>query len=239
MSDARGRRNARPAGAGQRRGRGRTSAASPGRAGRGGAGPTRASRRPAGAVPAGRDHAGADGRRDGKPTTARESAEAKALDAAARGRRNTLTGRAAILALVLAALIVSYASSLRAWSEQQARLADLRTEASDRSRRVADLEKELDRWRDPAYVEAQARQRFGWVMPGEVGYVVVDEDDPALRSAGSGTADGTAGRPRAWWSDLWGSVERAGEPPKPTRSARPGPATTIDPERSTPRPSKR
>ena len=179
MSDARGRRNARPAGAGQRRGRGRTSAASPGRAGRGGAGPTRASRRPAGAVPAGRDHAGADGRRDGKPTTARDSAEAKALDAAARGRRNTLTGRAAILALVLAALIVSYASSLRAWSEQQARLADLRTEASDRSRRVADLEKELDRWRDPAYVEAQARQRFGWVMPGEVGYVVVDEDDPA------------------------------------------------------------
>jgi cell division protein FtsB len=236
MSDARGRRNARPAGPGQRRGRGRVSPSSPGR-GRGGPGPARASRRPAGA--AGREQAGTAARRDGKDVGARDSSAAKATDRAARGRRSALTGRAAILALVLAALIVSYASSLRAWSEQQARLADLRAEASDRDQRVADLEQELDRWQDPAYVEAQARQRFGWVMPGEVGYVVVDEDDPAPRGPSSGVAGGAAGRQPVWWRDLWGSVERAGAPPKPARSAKPKPAATIDPERSTKPPESR
>jgi cell division protein FtsB len=169
----------------------------------------------------------------------RDSAAAKAADRAARERRSALTGRAAILALVLAALIVSYASSLRAWSEQQARLADLRAEASDRGQRVADLEQELDRWRDPAYVEAQARQRFGWVMPGEVGYVVVDENDPAPSGASSGAAGGSIGRQPVWWRDLWGSVEQAGAPPKPERSTKPKPATTIDPERSTKPPESR
>jgi hypothetical protein len=123
---------------------------------------------------------------------------------------------------------VSYASSLRAWSEQQSRLTELRAEAAERRERVAELEGELERWRDPAYVEAQARERFGWVMPGEIGYVVVDPDDRA-------PVDRTRAKPSgeeqpAWWSVLWGSVERAGDPPRPNPTVtRPQPAATIDP----------
>ena len=135
------------------------------------------------------------------------------------------------MALVIAALVISYASSLRAWSEQRTRLAELRAERSERTARVAELHKELARWHDPAYVETQARQRFGWVMPGEVGYVVVGADDPVPTAAGGGAAPtgGSASRP-PWWGELWGSVEQAGTP-KPTGSPspRPKPATTIDP----------
>jgi cell division protein FtsB len=144
-------------------------------------------------------------------------------------RRTGLTGRAAILALVIAALIVSYASSLRAWSEQQARLQELRVEAAQRSERVAELERELDRWHDPAYVEAQARDRFGWVMPGEIGYVVVGADERSPANDPTSTTAGDRER-RAWWSALWGSVERAGTPPRPKPAGNhPEPAATIDP----------
>ncbi|MEQ4203808.1 septum formation initiator family protein [Actinopolymorpha sp. B17G11] len=130
---------------------------------------------------------------------------------------------------MLAALIVSYASSLRAWSEQQSRLTELRAEAAERRERVAELEGELERWRDPAYVEAQARERFGWVMPGEIGYVVVGADERAPADQSGTKPSGDDERP-AWWSALWGSVERAGNPPRPSSTAtRPEPAATIDP----------
>ncbi|WP_422386113.1 FtsB family cell division protein [Actinopolymorpha singaporensis] len=67
---------------------------------------------------------------------------------------------------MIAALVISYASSLRAWVEQRSQIAALRTEETQRTERVASLEKELRRWHDPAYVEAQARERLRWVKPG-------------------------------------------------------------------------
>ncbi|WP_170152503.1 FtsB family cell division protein [Thermasporomyces composti] len=133
--------------------------------------------------------------------------------------------------MVLAALIISYASSLRAWSEQRSELAELRAEKAQRQERVAELERELRRWRDPAYVEAQARDRFGWVRPGEVGYVVVGPEETTPPTA-RGARRTQSPEPRAWWRDLWHSVEDAGNPsPRPTTPPpRPKPATTIDPE---------
>lgn len=146
-------------------------------------------------------------------------------------RRSGLTGRAAILVLVLAALVVSYASSLRAWADQRARIEELRAEVADREDRVAELERELTRWKDPAFVEAQARERFGWVMPGEIGYVVVGEhrDVEPTEDVG-GSAESRRPTP-PWWRTLWGSVEAAGNPPKPKtpKEKRPKPAETITP----------
>ncbi|GAA5023272.1 septum formation initiator family protein [Actinopolymorpha pittospori] len=232
MNDARGGRNARPAGPG--RGRGRAKPATPGRGSRAGAGP--ATRRTTASPTSGaRRPAQAANSSSGRPGSAARTPEAN------RRRRNGITGRAAILALVIAALVISYASSLRAWAEQRGRIADLRAEASQRSERVAELEKELGRWKDPAYVEAQARERFGWVMPGETGYVVVggtgkSATPPVAGGSTGATEQGPA--QRAWWSSLWGSVEEANKPPKPTSTPkRPKPAATIDPE-STPSPGQ-
>src|SRR5690606_3424437 len=143
-----------------------------------------------------------------------------------------LTGRAAILLLVLAALVVSYASSLRAWADQQARIAELRTEVAERERRVKELDAELERWQDPAYVEAQARERFGWVRPGEIGYVVVDSDDDSGEGDPETTGqDGEDAKHPAWWRTLWGSVRYAGDPPpKPEPRRKATPAKTITPD---------
>lgn len=150
-------------------------------------------------------------------------------------RRPSLTGRAAILALVLAALIVSYASSLKAWSEQRDQIASLEAELAERQQNVVEYENDIERWQDPSYVEARARERFGWVKPGEVGYIVVNgEEAVAGEPAGSAEQDTERERP-PWWDTLWASVDRAGNPPKlkPESSPKtPEPADTIAPEGS-------
>jgi hypothetical protein len=41
---------------------------------------------------------------------------------------------------------------------------------------VIDMEIERDRWRDPNFIRAQARDRLYYVMPGEVSYLVMNAD---------------------------------------------------------------
>jgi cell division protein FtsB len=124
--------------------------------------------------------------------------------------RGSFTSRAAVLALVLGVLAVSYAYPLRAWYDQHSRRSALEQESAELSASVHELETELRLWDDHAYVRAQARARLGFVLPGEVGYVVVDENGTAQPVT---TAEGipvTADGP--WYSRLWASLEAADVP---------------------------
>jgi cell division protein FtsB len=145
--------------------------------------------------------------------------------AAAERRRPRLTGRAAILVLVLAVLTVSYASSLRAYLQQRAHITDLKSQIALRQASISDLEREKRRWEDPAYVRQQARE-LNYVMPGETSYVVLDENGEPLDRSSELTDPATVARkpPTAWWSTAWQSVELAGDPPEPE----PPPASRID-----------
>jgi len=131
-------------------------------------------------------------------------------------RRPRLTGRAAILVLVLAVLTVSYASSLRAYLQQRDQIGDLKSQIALRRASIEELEREKRRWEDPAYVRQQARD-LNFVMPGETTYVVLDEDGEPLESETSLTDPATVAQkpPKAWWSTAWESVELAGHPPAP------------------------
>ena len=140
--------------------------------------------------------------------------------------RPRFTGRAAILVLVLAVLAVSYASSMRAYLQQRSHIQELKTLIAQREANIDDLEREKRRWHDPAYVQAQARERFGYLMPGETSYVVLGEDGQPLESRTSLTDPSTvtARTPTAWWTNEWKSVQLAGVPPRPKAP----PASEID-----------
>ena len=85
----------------------------------------------------------------------------------------------AVLVLVLAVLAVSYASSLRAYLQQRSHIDALESQIQSTTAEIDELEREKDRWEDPAYVAQQARIRFGYVGPGETPFVVLDENgDP-------------------------------------------------------------
>jgi cell division protein FtsB len=118
------------------------------------------------------------------------------------GRRPTLTGRAAILVLVLAALVVTLAIPLRAWMSQQAEIAALEADVAQSRERVESLRAELKDWEDPAFVIAQARSRLHFVFPGEVGYVVLGEDDRPIVPEEERAADQAPWYSRLWYSTL-------------------------------------
>ena len=131
-----------------------------------------------------------------------------------RRRGSSLTARAIALVVVLLILTISYATSLRIYFSQAHEISATRAEIAERQQRISDLQDELARWGDEAYVRTQARQRLGWVVPGETGYVVVDADGRPLGGGAKITAEAAPEEqaPDAWWSKLWGSVQAADRP---------------------------
>ena len=89
-------------------------------------------------------------------------------------RRTALTGRAAILAVVLAVLGLSVAYPLRQYLVQRAEINRLSRQVHEQQRRVVELQAERQRWDDPAYIKAQARERLHFCMPGQTCYVTID-----------------------------------------------------------------
>lgn len=139
-----------------------------------------------------------------------------------------------MLVLVLALLMASYASSMRAFLEQRHHLAALSASISSSRAEVDRLTAEQKRWQDPAFVRTVAHQRFGWVMPGEIGFQVLDEQGKPLGHSDSlSSPDSVALNTRPlWWQSAWGSVVSAGEPE--VDSSVPPPATRIVPPGQSP-----
>ncbi|MER6049757.1 septum formation initiator family protein [Streptomyces sp. NPDC001793] len=131
-----------------------------------------------------------------------EQAAARVNRARRRPRRNRLTGRAALLALVMCSLVVALAYPIRQYITQRSDIADQRRKAQEAAAALDRLRDEKARWQDPAYVRQQARRHLHYVMPGETGYIV--QDGSGVRAAPKG-ADTTQ---RPWYDKLWDDVDR-------------------------------
>ncbi|MEH0544804.1 septum formation initiator family protein [Streptomyces sp. B21-105] len=120
-----------------------------------------------------------------------------------QARRSRLTGRAALLALVLCTLIVALAYPMRQYVSQRAEIAELEREKQQAGERVEQLRDLKARWQDDAYAEQQIRLRLHYVLPGETGYIVVDPDAARQSRADLGAAD------RPWYSNVWDGVDKS------------------------------
>ncbi|MEU3031707.1 FtsB family cell division protein [Streptomyces incarnatus] len=120
-----------------------------------------------------------------------------------QARRSRLTGRAALLALVLCSLVVALAYPMRQYVSQRAQISDLQRQQSDARKRVEQLRDLKARWQDDAYAEQQIRRRLHYVMPGETGYVVVDPG-----AARQSRTDLKAAR-RPWYTNIWDGVDKS------------------------------
>jgi cell division protein FtsB len=131
--------------------------------------------------------------------------------AAAEGRKGAgLTTRAAVLGLVVCALVVSAALPLREFLSQRGTIARLEQQQALQRERVEALEAAKRRLQDPAFVQAEARRRLHFVMPGETAYVLL-APEPGQAPAGA-TAEQVAeaaGPEQPWFSQLWSSVQAA------------------------------
>lgn len=108
-----------------------------------------------------------------------------------------------MLALVVGTLLIALSVPGRAWFAQRAQIADLRADVDAAQDRVAELTVQQERWKDPAFVAAEARRRLHFVLPGEVGYVTLGGATAAVTSAQAAAAA------TPWYSSLWGALQQA------------------------------
>ena len=122
------------------------------------------------------------------------------------------TVRAMVFSLVVLVAFVLVYPTLGSYLSARAEVEQLRAARDAALAENADLEADLKRWDDDAYIVAQARERLSFVMPGETAFRVVDPetvpDTPAdVGGAVPETADGAT---RPWYATVWESVEIAG-----------------------------
>ncbi len=133
-----------------------------------------------------------------------------------------VTVRTLVLSVVVLLAVVLLLPTVRAYVNQTGELRELRSQLDGAQAQHDELEAELDRWDDQAYVEREARDRLNFVMPGERPWrvldpeTVVDDIDP---QTGEAITDGPvqgyeAGAP--WYEAIWTSVQVAGEQPVPS-----------------------
>lgn len=127
-----------------------------------------------------------------------------------------LSWRTLVLAGVLGLAFALVWPSIRVYNEQRASNSALLAERDAAQAQVDDLNAQLARWQDPAFVVAQARERLAYVYPGETPYRVVDPEVARPAAVGSVDAaangDVTDGEP--WFDRMWGSVKSAGAEPE-------------------------
>lgn len=129
-----------------------------------------------------------------------------------------LSVRALVLGVVVLAGFALLFPTVRAYLGQRAELDALTAQVNQAEQDEQDVRHELDRWQDPAYVAAQARERLGYVMPGETAYRVIDpevvveepvEGEDAAPTTGPALPAGASVNP--WYTTVWDSVRAAGE----------------------------
>ncbi|TKJ18793.1 septum formation initiator family protein [Blastococcus sp. CCUG 61487] len=153
--------------------------------------------------------------RSGTPNPTRRPGERRAprrqtrpVTSPAVRRRPLFTGKAALLMTLVLLLALTLAGPIRQYLEGRQELAELTAEGAALDRRAAELERQLDRQADPAWIERQARERLTYVLPGDRLLVVVDG---AAVEGDAGTLD-EAARPapaQPWYEGLMESLARA------------------------------
>ncbi|GEK80053.1 hypothetical protein ABA31_14040 [Agrococcus baldri] len=102
------------------------------------------------------------------------------------------------MGLVVAGFVV-LAPTVGLLLEQRRDIAALEAQVAEQHANVESLEAEAARWDDPAYIEAQARDRLFFVYPGETSFVLLD-DRSALETASEAVPSASLEAPSDDWT---------------------------------------
>ena len=123
--------------------------------------------------------------------------------------------RFVVVLTVAAILSVMLVPSLYQWWQQERELAQIKAQVAEQQQKNADMQRQLDLWNDPDYISTQARERLGFVRPGETQYTVVDPG-PQYQDSALAAAAASTGPARPWVQQLAILVGKADQPPNTT-----------------------
>ena len=143
-------------------------------------------------------------------------------------RLGSAARRAAILAAVVCVLTLTIAGPVRTYIAQRTEMKQLAASEEKLRAEIADLEQQKVKLGDPAYIAAQARERLGFVKPGDIPYQVQLPPGAVVPvEQVQEAAAARAGQP--WYTSLWHTI--ADDPhniPSPAPSAPPPPVVPGD-----------
>ena len=119
------------------------------------------------------------------------------------------SGRMLALAVVMIAITIMLAPTVKIFFDKRAELAALSADIAARQAEQDGLRQQISRWQDPNYVKQQARDRINMVMPGESGYWVFGSDLPAGTSSSQTATAAQDPADLPWVDSLWESIRRA------------------------------
>jgi cell division protein FtsB len=135
--------------------------------------------------------------------------------------------RAAILAAVVCVLTLTIAGPVRTYFAQRTEMKQLAASEAALRQQIADLEQHKVKLADPAYIAAQARERLGFVKPGDIPYQVQLPPSAAL-PAEPGAQQTPVATNDPWYTSLWHTIADAPHGP-PTPAPPPGPPPAPPP----------
>jgi cell division protein FtsB len=130
---------------------------------------------------------------------------AEAAEQQSEQRLGSAARKAAILAAVVCVLTLTIAGPVRTYFAQRTEMHQLAATEARLRVEIADLEEQKAKLADPVYIAAQARERLGFVKPGDIPYQVQLPPGAAVRSEpGEQATAARAGQP--WYTSLWHTI---------------------------------
>jgi cell division protein FtsB len=120
-------------------------------------------------------------------------------------RLGSAARRAAILAVVVCVLTLTIAGPVRTYFAQRTEMQQLSTAESQLRSQIKNLELQKVKLADPAYIAAQARERLGFVMPGDIPYQV-QLPAGAVTAPPPPAPPPTAKNNQPWYTSLWHTI---------------------------------
>ena len=169
--------------------------------------------------PAARSSARGTGRSTGsrpavpRAGSSRPGSSARSRTVAPEQRTSNAWVRGAVLASILVMLAVTLLPTARSLIRQRGEIAALQDKIVQQDQNVGVLRTEEARWKDPAYVEQQARERLKFVKVGDRSYTVIDGTKPAAAVPPAAVVAAPAADSNSpWYGKLWQSVQLADQP---------------------------
>jgi cell division protein FtsB len=144
--------------------------------------------------------------------------------------------RAAVLAALICVLTLTIAGPVRTYFAQRTEMDQLAASEASLRRQIADLEQRKTKLGDPAYIAAQARERLGFVKPGDIPFQV-QLPPTAAEPALPGSTSAKPANSDPWYTSLWHTIAdtphlppvTAPAPDVPPPPAEPGPPGPLPP----------
>jgi cell division protein FtsB len=145
---------------------------------------------------------------DTKPKETIRQAIVASAEEQSEQRFGSAARRAAILAALICVLTLTIAGPVRTYFAQRTEMKQLKATEEQLRAQIADLEEQKVKLADPVFIAAQARERLGFVMPGDIPYQVQLPASAAMPGTPGGEP-AKANPDEPWYTSLWHTIADA------------------------------